>query len=58
MSTQKKEEELFKYLSYTKGITDRDKVNAEITKMALLCPPHIANECENDIDKAYTVFMI
>lgn len=58
MSTQEKEEELFKYLSYTKGITDRDNINAEITKMALLCPPHIANECDNDIDKAYTVFMI
>ena len=60
MSTQEKEEELFKYLALVEGITNKNEVESKISDMALMCPSAMANELglETTIDKAYLTMHI
>lgn len=55
-----KRTELTKYISTTKGIIDPAAVEAEIAKMAALCPPAQAQEqgATTDVDKAYITMTI
>lgn len=55
-----KRTELTKYISVSKGIIDPAAIDAEIAKMAALCPPAQAQNqgATDDIDKAYITMLI
>lgn len=55
-----KRTELTKYISVSKGIIDPAAIDAEIAKMAALCPPAQAQEqgATDDVDKAYITMSI